>query len=162
MIATFSSYSMYYNSAKTPHDLQGVSIIKLAVGFISNLISSASHHNLHWSARWCWFGVFGGFLWEQDWKVNDTLSFILSGTGPGTQPAVWKLISPCLNPLLCRTLSKCFKSCASWECFHVSVPRPFILQGRVLSTRKNLRRVILSKKYSMSGKKPPSALQATP
>lgn len=81
-------------------------------------------------------GFWGVFLWEQDRKVNDTLSFILSGTGPGTQPAVWKLISPCLNPLLCRTLSKCFKSCASWECFHVSVPRPFILQGRVLSTRK--------------------------
>lgn len=52
MIATISSYIMYHNSAKTPHDLHGVSIIKVAVGLISNPISSASHHNLNWSARW--------------------------------------------------------------------------------------------------------------
>lgn len=123
---------MYHNSAKIPHDLHGVSIIKLTVGFISNPISSSSHHNLNWSARW-WV-----FLWEQDRKVNDTWSFILSGTGPGTEPGFWKLISPCLNPLLCRTLSKCFKNCSTWECFHVSVPRPFILQGRVLSTREKI------------------------
>lgn len=154
MISTISSDSMYHNSAKPLHDLRGVPIIKLVVGFISNPVSFASHHNLNWSALWSFF------LWGRDRKVNDTWSFILSGTGPGTQPEFWKLISPCLNPLLCRTLSKCFKSYSNWECSHVSVPRPFILQGRVLSTRKNLRHVILTQKYSTSGKKPHSALQA--
>lgn len=66
-----------------------------------------------------------------------------------------------LNPLLCRTLSKCFKSCSEGGCFHVSVPRPFIVQGRVLYTREILRHVILTQKYGKSGKKPTNALQAT-
>lgn len=122
---------MYHNSAKTLYDLHWVSSIKLAVGFISNPISFASHHNLNWSVR-------SSFLWEQDRKVNDTWSFILSDTRLGTEPEFWQLISICLNSPLCRTLSKCFKSFSDWGCFHISVPRPFIVQGRVLYTREKI------------------------
>lgn len=123
---------MYHNSAKALYDLHQVASIKLAIGFISNPISFANHSNWNWSVR-------SSFLWEQDRKVNDSWSFILSGIRPGTPLEFWKPISVCLNPPLCRTLSKCFKSCSGLGCFHISVPRPFIEKGRMLYTRENLR-----------------------
>jgi len=46
MTVTVSSDIMYHNSPKTLDDLHWVSSTKLAVGFISNSISFASHHNL--------------------------------------------------------------------------------------------------------------------
>lgn len=149
-----SSDKMYHNSAKTPCDLHWVSNIKLDFHFVSNPVSFASHHNLNWSVR-------SFFLWKQDRKVNDTWSFIFSGISLGTKPEFWKLISVCLNPFLCRTLSKCFKTCSELECFHVSVPGPFIVEGRVLYSKENLRHVILTQKQVMSGKKPSNVLQPT-